>query len=164
GTANEAAGDVNLAVPGADSALAKGDGKRGDVAPGVGRVVIARDVVAAGQIVAPLATGDVEHVVRAEGGLEGITRRRLVRARLPGGNTGATGHTKVVVLDGIGCLRSPGKNRPECWFAELNRVPFRQRERDRADREKQQQIKRASEEMRFDVGISLFFHEAGVLS
>ena len=81
-------------------------------------------------------------------------------------------HSRLPALDlrklarhrALQSLRSPGNNRPECWFAELNRVPFRQRERDRADGDKQQQTKRASEEMRFDVGIGLFFHDAGVLS
>src|SRR5262249_60173148 len=93
GPAKEAAGHVDLAVPRADSALAEGDGQRGDVVPSVSRVVIARDlVVQCRRVVGGLAAGNVKHVVRAESGLEGITGRKLVRARLPGGNTGATGN------------------------------------------------------------------------
>jgi hypothetical protein len=37
-------------------------------------------------------------------------------------------------------------------------VPLRQRERDRTDGKKQKQIKSASDKMRFDGGINLFFH------
>src|SRR5207253_4362899 len=86
GTANEAAGDVDLAVPRAHSALAESDGQRGDVAPGVGGAVIARDLVVHDRRgVGGLAAGDVEQVIRAKGGLEGITGRRLGRARLPRG-------------------------------------------------------------------------------
>src|SRR4030095_1389042 len=66
GTANEAAGHVDLAAPRADSALAEGDGQRGDVAPSVGRVVIARDlVVQCWHGVGALAAGDVKQVVGA---------------------------------------------------------------------------------------------------
>jgi hypothetical protein len=38
------------------------------------------------------------------------------------------------------------------------RVSRRKRKWDRADSHKQKQVKRASDEMRFDGGINLFFH------
>jgi hypothetical protein len=47
--------------------------------------------------------------------------------------------------------------------ASFRSVPLRQREWDRADGHKQKQIKRASEKMRFDSGVNLFFHLGDVL-
>jgi hypothetical protein len=40
---------------------------------------------------------------------------------------------------------------------------LRQREWDGADGQQQKQIKHASDEMRFDSGVNLFFHFGGVL-
>ena len=42
--------------------------------------------------------------------------------------------------------------------ASFRSVSLRQRERNRADSHKQKQIKRASDKMRFDGGVSFFFH------
>src|SRR4051794_21548760 len=44
-----------------------------------------------------------------------------------------------------------------------DRVPLCQRERNRTDSHKQEQIRRASNKMRFDGGINLFFHVGSLI-
>src|SRR6185295_16816414 len=59
--------------------------QRGDVAPRVGRVVIARYLVIHDRPVAVLAAGDVKLIVGPERTLDRIACRRLGRTRLPSG-------------------------------------------------------------------------------
>src|SRR5262249_54793232 len=150
--------------------LAKGNRQRRDVAPSIGRVVIPRDLVIEGRHhVGGLAAGDVKQVVRAESGLEGITRWRLIRTGLPCGWAAAggrrrwraSGHTEVVLLDGIGRVRSP-YNGPERWFPVLGRVPFRQRERNRTHSDQQKQVERTSNQMCSGSAVNARFHFACV--
>jgi hypothetical protein len=65
-------------------------------------------------------------------------------------------------LDGIGRRRNAHNNRPERWFPRLGRVPFRQRERNRAHSDQQKQVKHASNHTCSGSGVKLRFHFACV--
>src|SRR5262249_44165061 len=90
GAPNEAAGYVDLAIECTDSGLAGGDRQRRHVAPGVGQVVIARDLGEHRRHgIGGLPAGDIKHVVWAKRGLNGRAGWSLGWAWLPGGGAAA---------------------------------------------------------------------------